>query len=151
MTEKLVKILEENGFTPYETGCELAYAFKRKAYGYDTKMLVQGSHATDIAEIIYADEEDFKGLCYAPSVMELLMLDYENHGIEKILKKIGKITGVYTELKFVGIYPMITLECGESDFEYVGFRFYLSDMLKAVGMLDYLLQQRLNYLRKKKD
>ena len=150
MKPEHLELLQSLGFTRYESGCELMYAFERPAYAIDTGMLVQGDHATDYAELIYADEENFRGFCYAPSMLERLMMTYPyTHGVEKILRQIGRTTGVCAELAPVGIYPMIVIRCDDGDFACGNIRYYLSDMLKLIGMLDYHLQHRLAYLDKK--
>ena len=150
MTSELIKMLEECGFKPYITDCDLMSAFKNRAYCLDTKMLVRGDHATDCAELIYAHEENFKGLCYAPSLIEYMLLDFQDkEGIKRIIKRVGKAIGAEIELEFIGIFPMVTIRCDETDFEIFGLNEYVSDMLKVIGILDYLLQNRVDYLRKK--
>lgn len=150
MTNECIKKLESYGFKRYATDCELLYAFKNPAYCYSTKMLVQGSHATDYAELIYANEENFKGLCYASSLMESLMLNFKDHHIERIIRKINRITDTHIELKNIGGYPMVVSECNENDFESEEIKYHISDMLKTIGVLDCLLQQRQDYLQKQK-
>lgn len=150
MTEKSIEILKQFGFKPYCTNCDLLSAFKKPAYGLDTQMIVQGDHADDIAELIYACEDDFKGFCYAPSILEAIMINYpKKHNIDKVLKKLEKV-GIFVELKFVGIFPMVVLPCDEKGLESPLLKFDVSDMLKVVGILDYLLQQRLEYLDKQR-
>lgn len=149
MLQQKIDKLKEYGFKPYDAHCELAYAFKNSAYYLDTKMLVEGSHATDYAEIIYAEEESFVGLCYYSSLMEYILTDFSNHNVEKMLKKIGKTLGTSVLLEDVGGYPMIVKKCNDADFERGSIKNKVSDMLKIVGILDYLLQQKLDYLRKR--
>lgn len=150
MKSEHLELLQSLGFTRYISGCELMYAFRKPAYGIDTRMLVQGDHATDYADLIYADEEDFQGFCYAPSMLERLMMSHPyTHGVEKMLRQIGRVTGVWVELAPVGPYPMFVIRCDDGDFTCGNIRYYLSDMLKLIGILDYHLQHRLAYLDKK--
>ena len=150
MDAKKIEILKSYGFTRYTTDCELMYAFRNEAYGLDTKMLVQGAHADDYADLIYAEEEGFQGFCYCSSLMEDIMLNFSNHNVERIVKKLGTVANVWLELKAIGGYVMVVSKCDDFDFNNDYIRWHISDMLKAIGMLDYLLQQRLKYLMNKR-
>lgn len=147
MTNSTTIILEKYGFQPYANGDELNY--KNQPYYYDTKMIVQGSHTDDYAYIICADEEEIKGFCYASSLIEHLMTDFDNHNIEKILKEMSKYTGIYLELYCNGNVPLVVNKCDVNALDERSLKSRMSNMLKAVGILDYLLQKRLTSLRKK--
>ena len=147
MTNNIKAILEKYGFQPYVNGGELNY--KNQPYFYDTKMIVQGSHTDDYAYIICVDEEEIKGFCYASSLIERLMTDFDNHNIEKILKEMSKYTGVYLELYCNGNVPLLVNKCEVNVLDERNVKSRMSNMLKSVGILDYLLQKRLVTLRKK--
>jgi hypothetical protein len=77
------------------------------------------------------------------------MVSYpDDHGVAEIIKELASV-GIFVELKFIRIYPMIVMsrENIESPSDDVMFEFYLSDMIKASAILDYLVQKRLGYLR----
>ncbi len=147
MTQESIKILEDFGFKPFLDGSEIMLAFENSTYAYDTKMIVQGDHADDYATIIFANEKDFTGLCYCSSLMEHLMLNFDDHGVEKIVKELQKAS-IYVELRCVCGYPMIAIDLGKGELSATTLKSRLSHMLKAVGALDYLLQKRLKRLRK---
>lgn len=147
MTNNIKAILEKYGFQPYLSGDELNY--KNQPYFYDTKMTVQGSHTDDYAYIICVDEEEIKGFCYASSLIEHLMTDFDNHNIEKILKEMSKYTGIYLELYCNGNVPLVVNKCEVNILDERSVKSRMSNMLKSVGILDYLLQKRLVTLRKK--
>ena len=45
---------------------------------------------------------------------------------------------------------MVVSACDESDFDDGGIEYHISDMLKVIGALDYLLQRRDRYLLNKR-
>ena len=146
MTEKSIEILKQYGFMPYDNGDELNYV--NQPYYYDTKMIVQGSHADDYAYIICVDEQDVKGFCYASSLMEYVITNFDNHNIEKILKDISKYTGIYVQLYYNGNVPFVVNRCQVDNLDATSVKSRMSNMLKLVGSLDYLLQKRLKHLQK---
>ena len=74
------------------------------------------------------------------------MVDYpKKHNVKQIIKKLEK-ANIFVEFKFIGIFPMVVLPCDEKGLESPLLKFDISDMLKAIGILDYLLPQRLEYL-----
>lgn len=149
MTNEFIEKLESYGFKRYLKNCDLLVAFRKPAYYYDSKMIVAGAHSTEDADIIYVEEENFKGLTYASSLMEDIMLNYPNHNIKHIIKQIAKTTDTEIEFKFIGGYPMVVSACDETDFNDGGIVYHISDMLKIIGSLDYLLQRRDRYLLNK--
>ena len=84
MTSEFIEKLKSYGFERYLKNCELLEAFRSPVYYYDSKMIVSGAHSTENADIIYVEEDGFKGLTYASSLMEAIMLDYPNHNIQNI-------------------------------------------------------------------
>ena len=148
MTESFLETLKQAGFAEYPYNSDLLDAFKERFYFYDTGMTVQGAHASESAEIIWADKEAFSGLCYAPTLLESLMLEFVDHGVERLLKEIEKYTYIPLELIFIGALPMVGLRLSEEDFAFDACG-YLGDMMKAVGMLELLFAKRLAYLQKK--
>ncbi len=149
MREDIRCFLEEYGFKDCGRLVDWSYEFKNNAYYYDTKMLVEGSHATDYAYLYYLDEENLTGLCYYSSLMEYLLTDFDDHGVDGILNKIYKYVGIKVELYKEAYIPLLVMRMDEENFTKEGASKKIGDMLKVVGMMDYLLQQRLNYLRKK--
>ena len=150
MTNEFVEILKSYGFERYLKNCELLSAFKYPAYYIDSKMIVSGAHSTESADIIYVEQDGFKGLTYASSLMEAIMIDHPtNHNIKAIVKQIAKTTDTEIEFKFIGAFPMVVSACDESDFKDGGIKYHISDMLKVIGSLDYLLQKRDRYLLNK--
>ena len=151
MTEEFIEKLKSYGFERYLKNCELLDAFRKPAYYYDSKMIVAGAHSSENADIIYVEEDDFKGLTYASSLMEVIMIDYPtNHNIQKIVKQVAKITDTEIEFRSIGAYPMVVSACDETDFDNGEIKYHISDMLKVIGALDYLLQKRDRYLLNKR-
>ena len=113
----------------------------------DTKMLVQGDHATDRAYIYYAcvrtDEGELDGLFYAPSMLEYLLTDYQGEwSFSRMLKEINAQSDCKLSLVDVGGYPMLFTDIHEIDWQEKDLRFQISDMLKLIGQLDYLLSRK---------
>lgn len=148
MTESFLEALKQAGFAEYPYNSDLLEAFGERFYFYDTGMTVEGAHGSESAEILWADKAEFSGLCYAPTLLESVMLEFADHGVLHILKEIEKYTYISLELIFIGGLPMVGLRLSEDDFAYDA-RGSLGDMMKVVGMLELLLVKRLAYLRKK--
>ena len=151
MTAEEILCLKKYGFEPFYDGSDIMAAFKHPIYGLDAKMYTRGEHSDERAVIMYVQNDDFEGLCYANSLIEYLMVSYpDDHGMDEIIKELASV-GIFVELKFIRIYPMIVMsrENIESPSDDIMFEFYLSDMIKASAILDYLVQKRLSYLRGK--
>lgn len=140
------KILrEEYGFEDSPDSDEIT-AFHAPSIALDTKMIVQGDHADDCAYIFYSrpevDGKTLDGLFYAPSIFEYLVYRKgEGWSPKPILEKINRYTDCEIELKPVGGLMMLFCEIPDVDWQYKDIRFEISDMLKAVGQLDYFLQE----------
>ena len=147
MTEEFEAKLAEYGFHRYTTNCELLSVFG-SGYCYDTKMIVEGDHSSERAELVYLNKDGFEGLCYAGSLLEALIMNYPNLGVQRIIKQMYVHMDTDIELRWIGGYPMIVSPCTEQDFWDGGIEYHISDMLKVIGMLDYLLPRREQYLRK---
>lgn len=143
MTEERIALLEKFGFKHYVSTCDLSLAFRKPAYVLDTNIFVSGAHGTETAQIFYCEEENFKGLCYLSSLMESLMVDFSgNHGVPDLVSKMANVIHAPIEFGFLRIFPMV----GYSDFceniDEDDLEYGISTMLKAIGILDYLLQER---------
>ena len=150
MTNEFIKKLEEYGFKIDNSGRGILSAFSKPTYGLVPNMLVQGSHATDIASVHYSDEEEINGFCYYSSLMEELAMRFpKTHNIEGIIKKLNKYSDTELKIKFHNGYAFVVSECDEQDLHLKTIDYCISDILKSVGSLDYLLQQRLSYLQTK--
>ncbi|MBQ8844829.1 MAG: hypothetical protein IJ008_02305 [Clostridia bacterium] len=127
------------------------YLFNKNTFILKPNILVEGAHSTDIATIHYADEEGLKGLCYYSTLLEELpMMFPDHHNVEAIIKKINKFADADIELKFHNGFAFLVIECDENDInDNHIFDYLLSAMIKAIGQLDYFLQQRVRYLQKK--
>ena len=149
MNAEDIKHLEEYGFKPFFDHSDIMGAFEHPIYGLDANMYTQGDHSDERTVIMYAKKGDFEGLCYANSLIEEMMVSYaEDHGMDEIISELEAV-GIFVELKFISIFPMITISREEiGDLSPNGmFKFHVSDMIKAAGILDYLVQKRYNYLR----
>lgn len=149
MREDIKTFLQEYGFKDCGMLVDWSHEFNNSAYCYNTKMLVAGAHSTDYANLYYVSETTLEGLCYSSSLLEYLLTDFNNNGIEMIIKKIGKYMGIKVELYKEAYVPLVVMRCNENTFNPNVMARKIGDMLKVIGALDYLLQQRLDYLRKK--
>jgi hypothetical protein len=68
---------------------------------------------------------------------------------ERMLKDIQKQMDCELRLVSVRGYPMVFIEIGEYRWQTKDIRFEISDMLKLIGQLDYLLSRKGNSLREK--
>ena len=150
LTEEQNKILVKLGFTEYPDS-EDCHAFKNGTRALNTKMLVNGDHATDCAYIYYGREttsegETLEGLFYSPSLLEhLLVFHHTEWDCEGMISDINKNFGCEARLVMISIYPMIYLEAGKYEWE-SELQYPLSDMLQIVGALNYLLTMKNNEL-----
>ena len=146
-------VLEKYGFE--NSYGELSFAFYAPSLSLDTHMLVQGDHATDHSHIFYAHtqayEGELDGFFYSPSLLEYLLTDYSGEwDPECMLKEINVQMDGNFRLVSVGGYPMLFTELTEYDWKDDNLRYALSDMLKLVGQLDYLLPRKWRTLMAKR-
>ena len=145
MKEKL-EILKELGFGRFPD-CDPSYAFGSAPLALDTKMIVRGDHADDCAYIYYAktkiDSVEVEGLFFAPSILEHPTLNYLTYDFDSVLEEIN--THISSEVRycFVGGIGMIYIEISSYDWE-LELRYPLSDMLKLIGITDYVLSREFN-------
>ena len=150
MTEEFKKQLENYGFKIDKSGRGILDAFTKDTYVLEPNILVQGAHATDIACIHFVDEEEVKGFCYYSSLLEELAMRFPfTHNAEGIIKKINKFSDSNIKIKWINCYNFIVSECDETDLKNGTLIYSLSDIMKVIGQLDYLVQKRLNYLDNK--
>ncbi len=143
LSEERLALLRESGFRD-DVCCGACSAFHCAVYVLDTKMTVKGQHATDRAYIIYAREESGDGMLdgffYAPTLLEyMLNFHYDEWDYEKMMRQINR--GLDCEARIVDIHgiPMVFIEIYERAWEKRDLGAQLSDILKIVGQLDYLL------------
>lgn len=74
-----------------------SHEFNNSAYCYNTKMLVAGAHSTDYANLYYVSETTLEGLCYSSSLLEYLLTDFNNHGIENSFWSDSDIEGIIVD------------------------------------------------------
>lgn len=148
-------LLKEYGFDD-KLNSDLCWSFPAHAYAMDTKMLVQGNHATDHAYIYYACAEDLTGeqldgLFYSSSLLEYLLVDYGGEwDFDRMLKAIQMQLDCKVRLVSLCGYPDLFIEINECDWNETKIRSRISDMLKLIGQLDYLLPRKLKDLRAKR-
>ena len=159
LSAERLALLKEYGFCD-RPDCDLSWGFPASAYAMDTNILVQGDHATDHAYIYYAfvktfEDEELEGLFYSPSLLEYLLVDYAGEwDFDRTLRTIQKQLDGEVRLVSVQGYPNLFLEVNESDWSTTGIRCRVSDMLKLIGQLDYLLPRKRDRLcakRRKKE
>ena len=145
-TERL-EILEKIGFGDVPD-CDPSFAFHTAVVALNTKMVVRGDHASDIAYIYYACVEDgeevLDGFFYAPSLFEHPFLNYQTFDINSLLKEIEEHSNVSSRFVGVGGISMIFVSVDEYDWKMKDLYSPLSDMLKLVGVLDYFMSREFN-------
>lgn len=151
LSAERIALLKEYGFNDGQD-----YGFPTHAYTMDTKMLVQGDHATDHAYIYYSsvktfEDEQLEGLFYSPSMLEYLLVDYGGEwDFNRMLKTVQKELDCEVRLVSVHGEPYLFIEIDEYDWKMADIRFQISDMLKLIGQLDYLLSRKRKALRTKR-
>lgn len=143
-------LLQEYGFCQ-SPDCDLLGAFSDVDLAMDTHMQVSGDHATDLAYIYYAiintNEGELEGLFYAPSLLEYLPMEFPKDWNEKrVLAQVNEQLEDEARIVHVGGFPMFYLPLEEYDWKYDLLRTAVSDMLKLVGRVDYLLSRKWNRL-----
>ena len=123
--------------------CDVSYAFQAPTVSLDTKITVQGDHGSDCVYIYYSQPVDSEGnsLCgyfQAPSLLEYLPLEFgKKFSTERLVREVGRVCGSEVRLVQVHGYPMLYVE---ADTEY-SLRYGYSDIMKAVGQMDYFLSR----------
>ena len=135
---------------------DLSRGFPAPAFAMDTQRLVQGDHATDHAYLYYAcvktwEDEELEGLFYASSLLEYLLVDYGGEwDFGRMLKTIQKQLDCEVRLVSVQGYPFLHIGIDEHNWRTADIRSEISDMLKLIGQLDYLLPRKRDSLRAKR-
>lgn len=149
-----IELLKEYGFRENigENRCGMDYYFTSPILFLDTGMLVTGDHATDYAHIIYAEEGERCGLFYAPSILEYLLIDFGGDwSVERLMRDLNRNSNCTLILEDVGGLPMIYTEISDSDWTNHDLKHQVSDMLKVIGQLDYILPQKRERLWKERE
>ena len=142
------EILTEYGFGDPPI-CDLLTIFNCPTMALDTKMSVRGEHCDECAYVYYAsrevDGELLDGLFYVPSLLEHLYFlgKEENWSFDKMGQEPNDTLCADTRLVFISGCPAIYTEIYESSWTQRDLRFEISDMLKVVGALDYILSKEL--------
>ena len=150
-----LSLLKKFGFSD-NPDSNLSWGFPARAYVMDTKIFVQGNHATDHACVYYSslntdENEDLSGLFYASSLLEYLLVDYCGEwDFNRMLKAIQKQLDCEVRLVSVQGYPYLFIEIDEGEWSKGDIRSQISDMLKLIGQLDYLLPRKRDSLRRKR-
>lgn len=155
ISKERIELLKKHGFgeTP---DCDVMIAFHSFSMALDTKMSIQGDHATDCAYIFYSrtesnDGELLDGLFHAPSLLEYMLWQYRGEwSFSRMLGNINRQLGNSIRLVSVGGIPMLYCELSDVDWTDCYFNFSVSDMLKLVGQLDYLLPRTLARIEAKR-
>ena len=119
LSAERLSVLKKYGFND-NLNCEFSYIFSSYC-ALDTKLLVQGSHATDHAYIHYAcvntdSGEQCEGLFYSSSLLEYLLTDfYGEWNFEIILKKIQKQLDCKLQLVSINTYPYFYIDFAHPD------------------------------------
>lgn len=137
-----VALLKACGFAAPPDG-EDTDALRYRSLALDTRMLVTGDHATDYAYIHYAETDELCGFFYAPSLLEYLLNFHGDKVNEKVLvRELSRYSDCKISLVSVCGYPMIFTPIYENDTTVHDLMYQISDMLKVVGQLDYILPRK---------
>ena len=149
ITPEREALLKACGFAAPPDGEDTA-ALDYRSLALDTRMSVSGDHATDQAYIHYAETDELCGFFYAPSLLEYLMAFHRDaFDAKRMVREIRRFTSCDIELASVHGYPMIFTPIYENDTTPEDVSWQISDMLKIVGQLDFLLSRKLDRIRKK--
>lgn len=147
LSAERLALLREFGFGNIPE-CEISQCLTSPAYAMDTKMLVQGDHATDHAYIYYAsvgtsDGEEQKGLIYFSSLLSYLLCDHKGEwDFSRMLKDLQNQLDCKVQLIALQGYPAMFIEMNDRHWNSNSLRTRISDMLKLIGQLDYLLPRK---------
>ena len=148
-------VLEKHGFDT-QGNSPLSFAFYSQTASLDAKMLVTGDHATDYSTIYYASEQtDFYGLLdglfYSPSMLEYLLIDFGGEwDPERTVRDINSALAADFRIVSVGGYPMFFTEICDYEWNAGDISDSVSEMLKLVGVLDYVLSKKRRSLIEKR-
>ena len=149
------EILTEYGFGDPPI-CDLLTIFNCPTMALNTKISVRGDHCDEIAYVYYAsleaNGEMLDGLFYVPSLLEYLYFLGREDGwsFEAISEELSGTLGADTRLVFISGCPAIYTEIYDYAWSQSDLYFEISDMLKIIGTLDYLLSKELQGLPTKK-
>ena len=153
--QERLDILKELGFGRVPD-CDCSYGFGTQALALDTKISVNGDHASDIAYIYYACVSDntrvLDGLFYAPSLLEYMPTFAEREWqFDETLEDICHTISCEASVIDIGGFPMIFVPTYEYDFtKEESLRDPLSDMMKLIGICDYFLsREREKFIRQR--
>ena len=147
------EILRENGFSEPPI-CDLMSVFHGPCLALETGMSVRGDHCDECAYVYYASMEVngelLDGLFYVPSLLEYLYFLGRKSGwsFDLQLQHLNAAISADTRLVFLSGFPAIFSEIYSTSWSERDLRFEISDMLKIVGALDYLLSEELNRMPK---
>ena len=135
-------LLKACGFGAPPDG-EDTQAFDYRSLALDTRMSVTGDHNSDHAYIHYAETDALCGFFYAPSLLEYLMTFHRDDcNAKAMVRELRRFTSCDIELVFIHGYPMIFTPIYDNDTTPEDVFWQISDMLKIVGQLDYLLSRK---------
>ena len=146
--EKRIEILKEHGFDNPPI-CDLLTVFSCHTLALDSKMSVSGDHGDEHAYIYYACKEVngelLDGLFYVPSLLEYLYFikREQNYNFNNVLQELNKHLHTEGKLVFISGCPAIFIDIYEYCWTSRDLRFEISDMLKIVGTMDYVLNKEL--------
>ena len=148
ITPEREALLTACGFGAPPDGEDTA-AFEYRSLALDTRMSVSGDHTSDHAYIHYAETDELCGFFYAPSLLEHLMTFHRNAcDAKRMVREIRRFTSCDIELVFIHGYPMIFTPMYENDTTPEDVFWQISDMLKIVGQLDFLLSRKRDRIRR---
>lgn len=137
-----VALLKACGFAA-PPDSEDSEAFYYRSLTLDSKMLVTGDHATDYAYIHYAETDELSGFFYAPSLLEYLLTFHGDEiNVKNLIRELSRYSDCDLSLVSVRGYPMIFTPIYQNDTTVHDLRYQISDMLKVVGQLDYILPRK---------
>jgi hypothetical protein len=111
-------------------------------------MLVHGDHSTDHAYIYYAsisesNGEHKSGLFYFSSLLSYLLCDHKGEwDFSRMLRDLQKQLDCKVQLVEFQGYPAMFIEISDRHRNSYSLRTRISDMLKLIGQLDYLLPRK---------
>ena len=156
LSPERLALLRKYGFSD-RPDCDISWIFPAPAYAMDTHMSVRGDHSSDLAYVYYATSvegeagEMLDGLFYSPSLLEYLLYDFGNEiKLNRLVSDLRRQLDCDMRLVFVKGYPNFFIAIDEYDWREADIRFQISDMLKLIGQLDYLLPRKLENLRAKR-
>ena len=140
ISSKRIDILTKLGFGTSPL-CDPTIAFGCFNMAFNTKMIVRGDHADDVAYIYYScveiDGKEYDGLFFAPSILEHPYLNYQIFDVNKVIDEINHYAFCDAEYVSGGGIGMIFVPVSEYDWN-LDIKDPISDMLKIIGITDYI-------------